>query len=329
MERNFKTVLIIVNLFFVFSIISIPSIVIFAEFVGFSKFNESLTYKYSSEPPPLENELNITTDLGIIDIKYIAEPVDYIIKIEVSIEMAGPNLKGKSYLDFFNIGWENVSAPLNFTLDLISDMMLDFSNLHIVKININVTLRADIIFEINASVKEGSIKLTVPMGISVNNLYSNVNIGNILYDFNNINVEGNITGIINNGNLTLQAYNNHYTHNSKLTLINNRGYSLINIYQDEEMGANITGTAITKSGLIQVIYKDYLANIGAQFILNNKTNFGNEVENKWVGFTKYFLPLLGGQKFTSFDFPTHNNYNFSLFTHDEGNYIWNLYSIPN
>jgi hypothetical protein len=329
MERNFKTILIIVNLIFVFSIISIPTIVIFAEFADYSKIDRSLTYKFSSEPAPLEKELNINADLGIIDITYITEPVDYIIKIKVSIEMAGPNLNGKSYTDFFSIGWDNFSSPINFNLDLKSDMVLDFSNLHIVNININVMLRADIIFDIKTSVKEGSIKLTVPMGISLNNLYSNVSTGNILYDFNHNNVEGNITGILNNGNLTLQAYNNQYTHNSKLTLVNNRGYSLIDIYQDEEMGANITGTVITKSGLIQVIYKDYLANVGAQFILNNKTNFGNEVENKWVGFTKYFLPLLGGQMFTSYDFPTQNNYNFSLFTHDEGNYIWNLYSIPN
>ncbi|MFX1477758.1 MAG: hypothetical protein ACFFCI_06475 [Promethearchaeota archaeon] len=329
MERNFKTILIVVNLIFVFSIISIPTIVIFAEFAGYNKINKSFTYEYISDTPPLQSGLNVYSDVGIIDIKYVTEPVEYIIKIELSIEMAGPNLNGKSYIDFFNISWENVSSPVNFTLDLISDRILDFSNLHIAAININILLRADILFDINVTVLNGNIKVTVPMGISVNNLYSNVNNGNILYDFNNNIVEGNITGIMNNGNLTLEAKNIHYTQNSELFFVNNRGYSLIDIHQYDEMGANITGTAKTKSGTIQVVYMDFSASIGAQFILYNKTNFGNEVENKVEGFTKDYLPFLAGQIFTSDDFPAQNYYNFSLFKLDEGDYIWDLYSIPN
>ncbi|MFW9820166.1 MAG: hypothetical protein ACFFE5_11205 [Candidatus Thorarchaeota archaeon] len=330
MERNFKTVLIIINLFFVFSIISIPTIIIFAEFGDYGKFNNSLIYKYSSEPPPLEKELNINTDFGIIDINYITEPVDYITEINVSIEMAGPNLNGKTYADFFNIGWENSSSPLNFTLDLRPEMELDFSNLHIVKININVKIRSDIIFDIKALAQIGSLKIAVPMGISVKNIFSNINVGNIFYDFNNNNIEGNITAILNNGNLTFYSKNNHYSQNSKLDFINNRGYSLIDIYQDEEMGTNITGTAKTKSGTIKVVYKDLSENIGAIFILNNKTTFGNEVQNRVVGFTKDFLPLLAGQFYISDDYPAQNNYNFSLFKpEEEGNYIWNLSSIVN
>ncbi|UCC18450.1 MAG: hypothetical protein JSV62_10065 [Promethearchaeota archaeon] len=329
MERNYRTILIIINLIFVFSIIIIPSFVIFTEFSSFNRIDQSFSYIYSSTTPPIKKGLNLNADVGIIEIKYISQPVDYLVRIDVSIEMAGPNLEGKSYLDIFNIKWENTTSPVNFTLELIPEMLEDFSNLHKANIYINILLRSDILFDINATVIDGNILVAIPMGITVNNVYSSVTSGYISYDFIHSTIKGNITGIVNNGNLTLIAYNNHYIKNSKLTFINKMGYTQIDIYQYEEMGANITGTVSTKSGIIQVIYNDYSANVGARFILYNKTTFGNEVENKWVGFNREVLPLLAGQMFTSYDFPTQNNYNFSLFKpEDEGNFIWDLNSIP-
>ena len=106
------------------------------------------------------------------------------------------------------------------------------------------------------------------------------------------------------------------------------GYISIDIYQFEEMGANITGTGITKTGIISLIYNDYSPNIGAQFILYNETGFGAEGQNTWNGFERDTLPLTGFIYFYSKDFLTQNNYNFSLFKWDGGDYFWNLYSIP-
>jgi hypothetical protein len=327
MERNFKTVLIIVNLFFVFSIISIPSIVIFAEFANFSRLNKSLTYKYRSETPPIEKELNLITDVGIIDIKYVSPSVDYLVMIDVEIEMAGPNLKSKSYLDFFNIGWENLTSPLNFTFILISDMLVEFSNLHIANININVQLRADIVFSLNAFVNEGVVKFSA-LGITVSDLFSNVINGDVIYEFTYCEVEGNISGIVNNGNITLITYNNKYTHNSLLTLNNKVGYILFEIIQFEKMGANITGTGITKTGNISINYKDFSPDIGARFVFYNATGHGHETENSWVGFERDIIPPDIGQYYNSTDYPSQNNYNFSFFKWDGGNYLWDLYSIP-
>ncbi|MFX1431522.1 MAG: hypothetical protein ACFFCY_15265, partial [Promethearchaeota archaeon] len=98
MERKLKTILII-NLIFIFTIVSIPSFVIFAEFSNFSRIDKSLTYTYSTTTPPIDQKLNLNIDVGIIDIKYTTQPVDYLIRIDVDIELAGPNLNGKSYLD--------------------------------------------------------------------------------------------------------------------------------------------------------------------------------------------------------------------------------------
>ena len=212
-------------------------------------------------------------------------------------------------------------------------MLLDFSNLHQANIYINITLRADIIFDINAAVIEGAIKLVAPLGITVNNLLLNVINGNIIYDMYHCTVEGNISGIVNQGNITLKAHNNQYNQNCKMTLVNEVGHITIDIYQIEEMGANITGTGITKTGIISLIYNDYSPNIGAQFILNNQTGFGSEGQNTFIGFERDTLPLTGFIYFFSNDFPTQNNYNFSLYKHglDTENgerYFWNLYSVP-
>jgi len=328
MERKYKTILFVIYVFFVFTIISVPSFILLAKFSNFSRIDESLTYSYSSTAPPLNSELNLNADIGIVNINYISQPVDYIIRVDVNIEMGGPNLDGRSHLDFFNIGWENITSPVNFTLELISDMLLDFSNLYQANIYINIMLRADVIFDINASIVEGAIKLAVPLGITVNNLFLNVINGNIIYDLYHCTVEGNISGIVKYGNITLKTHDNRYNQNCKLTLVNEVGYITIDIYQFEEMGANITGTGITKTGYIYLVYNDYSPNIGAQFILYNKTGFGAEGQNTWIGFERDTLPLMAGQFFYSKDFPTQNNYNFSLFKWDGGDYFWNLYSVP-
>lgn len=328
MKRKFEAIFAI-NLIFIFIIVSIPSLVIFAEFANFDRIDESFTYTYSSTTPPIKKELNLNTDLGIIDIKYTTQPMDYLIRIDVDIVMAGPNLNGKSYLDFFNIGWENVSSPVNFTLELKPDMLEEFSNLHKANVIINIMLRTDIIFDINASIIEGEIELANLVGITVNNLFLNVDRGNINYDFNHCIIEGNITGTVNYGNITLKSYNNQYTHNSKLTFLNLWGFTLIDIYQYEEMGANITGTAFTKTGIIKIIYKDDSPNVGAQFVLYNKTDFGNEVQTKWIGFNRTILPSETGQLFFSYDFPTQNNYDFTLNKYyGLGDFMWDFYSIP-
>ncbi|MFX1303146.1 MAG: hypothetical protein ACFE9X_07295 [Promethearchaeota archaeon] len=328
MERNYKTILIIINITFALIIISIPTVILLAEYSNYSRIDESLTYVYSSTTHPLERQLNLNADVGKININYNTQPVDYLVKIDVNIEMAGPNLDGKSYLDLLNIYWENLTSPINFTLEIKSDMIADFSNLHKANININVLLRADVIFDINSSVLEGAVEVITPMGINLNNVFTNVINGNIFYDFTSCNILGNVTGIVNNGDITLKAYNNQYNQNCTLTFVNEIGYITIDIYQFEEMGANITGTGITKTGYISLIYNDYSPNIGAQFTLYNKTGFGVEGQNTWIGFERDTLPLMAGQFFYSKDFPTQNNYNFTLFKWDGGDYFWNLYSVP-
>jgi hypothetical protein len=328
MERKLKTIFII-NLIFIFTIVSIPSFVIFAEFSNFSRIDKSLTFIYSSTIPPINKELILNTEVGLINIKYITQPVDYLIRIDVDIELAGPNLNGKSYLDLFIISWENLTSPINFTLDLTSNMLVDFTNLHKANVNINVMLRADIIFDIKANVIDGTIEFANLMGITVNNLFFNVDTGNIYYDFTHCTVEGNITGIVNYGNITLKSYNNWYTQNCKFSLNNVWEYILIDIYQYEEMSVNITVTAITKTGIIRLNYKDESANIGAQCLFYNKTDFGSETETIWRGFDREILPLNAGQSFVSYDFPTRNNFYFSLNKYyDSGDYMWDLYSVP-
>ncbi|MFX1487987.1 MAG: hypothetical protein ACFFBI_02495 [Promethearchaeota archaeon] len=330
MERNYKTIFIIINIIFVFSLIIIPTSIIYTKFVNLGRIDKTLTYKYSSETPPFKKDLNLITDVGIIDIKYTTQQVDYLVKIDVDIELAGPNLNGKSYLDVFDINWENSTSPLNFNLELIPNMLAEFSNLQNFNVKIDVSLRADIVFDINASTVDGTIGLTNLMSITVSNLYLKVERGNINYDSTNCTIEGNITGIVNNGDITLKSYNNQFTQNSKFTIKNVKGYVLIDIYQYEEMGANVTGTAITETGIIRINYKDVSSNVGARFVFYNKNTFGPETETIWIGFNADILPSEDGLLLVSYDFPTKNNYNFSLykFSTTSGDFHFDLYSFP-
>jgi hypothetical protein len=295
--------------------------------VNYGKIQQSITYKYTSDTPPLKKELNLNADVGIINIQYVPISAYFLVRIDIDIELAGPNIGSNSYLDFFSIGWENSTSPLNFTFVLISDILVDFSNLHIANIYINIQLREDIIFSLNSSVIEGAINLTAS-GITVNNLLLNVINGDIIYDFTNCNIEGNISGIVNYGNVILKTFNNKYTHKSHLTLKNRIGYILFKIIQVEEMEANVTGRGITKTGNITVIYKDFSSDIGARFVFYNATSHGHEPINSWDGFDRDIIPPDIGQYYNSIDYPTQNNYNFSFFKWNGSNYFWDLYSIP-
>jgi hypothetical protein len=56
-----------------------------------------------------------------------------------------------------------------------------------------------------------------------------------------------------------------YTQNSNWMLNSTVGDMDVEINQSKEMGANITGTAMTTNGKLDLFYKDNTANIGGLF----------------------------------------------------------------
>lgn len=296
-------------------IVTIPILILSSGLSNYGMIDESLTYKYApNNSSPIEN-LNINAEVGDIEIKFVNPPVDNLAMIEVNIEMVGQNVAGKSYLDYFIVEWENTSTSPTFIMELKSDVdQLEVLSL-IKNVTIVVNLRADIIYDITATVIRGNVDLIVPFGVSCNNMEINISTkGNILFDVTNCFLEGNITGITNEGNIELKAYNVEYTRNSIWTLITELGDITIDIVQYKDLGANITGNAtVFTEGNLYLYYKDNKPSVGARFILLTK-NWGVKdlFGDNTIGFERSYLSQGRGNVYTSYDFPASNCYFLSL-----------------
>ncbi len=327
--RSLKFIMII-SFLIILSIITIPVVILSNALLQYNIIYYSNQY-YSYQNPTLVEALNIDADIGDIEVKYITYPVDFSVQIDIEFELGGLILEGRSFSDFFSIEWEDAGSELNFSMHIKNGISLE-NLISLIRIkNIVVSLKASLECDIDILVKIGKVALEVISGVVVRNIFSNVSKGDILYQFSYNQINGNITGIVKEGNISFITDHIQYTKNCFLTFINNYGHTLIDIFQDCEIGANITGIGMTISGIIELIYKDYSQNIGAQFILYNKRDLGNEADNNAVGFENEALPSFAGQKFYSYDFPTQNNYNFSLYKpypSEMGDFIWDLYSIP-
>ena len=298
-------------------IVTIPILILSSGLSNYGMIDEFLTYKYApNNSSPIEN-LNINAEVGDIEIKFVDPPVDNLAMIEVNIEMVGQNVAGKSYLDYFIVVWENTSTSPTFRMELKSDVdQLEVLSL-IKNVAIFVTLRADIIYDITATVIRGNVDLIVPFGVSCNNIEINISTkGNILFDVTNCFLGGNITGIINEGNIDLKAHNVEYARNSIWTLITELGDITIDIIQYKDLGANITGNAtVFTEGSLYLYYKDNKPSVGARFILLRQATggmFRDFFGDNTIGFEKSYLPQGRGSVYTSYDFPATNCYNLSL-----------------
>lgn len=299
--------IILVTICFVFTI---PILYLSNSFSTYDILNEPLSFYYTSDAPTSIEKLYLNVDVGDIEIKYIDPPVDYLVKVDVNIEMSGEILAGKSYDDFLYITpkLENINSTLSFTIEIISDEWFDSSLWLLQNVRIIVNIRKDVNIDISTLLNNGDFEITVPYGVSIGNLITSASRGNIFYDFECCTIGGNITGIISEGNLKLKSYNVDYTQNSNWLLNSTVGNMAVEISQNKSMGANITGAAIISTGNIDLFYYDNTADIGAKFSFPL---------SDWVipwtqpGFE--YTILDEGFFYESNDFPTKNNYNISFY----------------
>ncbi|MHA2131219.1 MAG: hypothetical protein ACW99L_14735, partial [Promethearchaeota archaeon] len=291
-------------------IIVIPSSFLSKYFTrsGYGDINELITCPYFSNNHSEILTLNLDVEVGDIEVKYIKTSVDYLMKVEVKIEMSGANLSRKSYYDFLDITpeLEDSNSTVNFRLEIISDEWYDRSQFSIQQVNTVVSIRKDVVLNLFAKLDNGDFEITVPYGVSIGDLGTNLSKGNIVYNFLWCTIEGNITGITNEGDLWLKSYNVTYTQDSLWMFNSTDGSMDIEISQYKEMGANITGTVET--GLINFFYKDYTANIGALFYFPLLSGSPGAFLK---GFNMNFQDV--ETWFISSDFPTKNNYNMTLY----------------
>jgi len=328
----FVFILVIISL-----IISIPLLTLSSTFSNYGTINEPLFFDFSS---PIE-KLNVNIDWGDIEIKYVTTPVDYYVKIQVDIELIGQSLAEKEYSDFFSVDWDDTSPSPTFTMLCKSDACLDLSRLLKQDVDIIITLNAIILFDINITVnKKGNVHQIVPFGVTTDNIDIYTNEGDIFCDFNYCTLEGNITGIANDGNIGLKAYNPEYTRNITWacnSIAGNIRINISHINQYKIMNATITGSLVGNFfGDIYVYYYDNTANIGARITLNDTIAAlkGGRYRSDWEGFEVEVLKNSTddqyGYELTSTDFPAITNYNLLLkgltLYNYEGKYEVYLYS---
>jgi hypothetical protein len=306
-------------------IIAVPISVLSVSLSPYDIISKTPFVEYTPDSPSTIEKLNLNVDIGDIEIRYIDPPVDYFVRIDVNIEMAGAGLAGKSYSNYFNITRSgNINSPFDFSMRLFSNITQSEVDSLIRGVSITVTLRKGIIFDISATVIDGNVDLKVPFKVNINNINFNLKNSNIFLGLTKCFIGGNITVIVDNGKLKLKSYNAEYTQNSRWALSANKSY--IEITQQNSLGANVTGTISTSLDKpTNLIYNDTTPEVGAKFTLYNY-NYGGTWNETREGFSRFMLEPFGINTYSSKsdDFPT--NYNYILALYLEGILYPNLYS---
>ena len=313
-------------------IVAIPIGVISINLSSYGKIYKSLSYEYLPDEPSAVESLNLNVDFGNIIINYIDPPVNYFVKIDLNIEMAGAGLAGKDYLDYFSIDeGDTSSTPINFTMRLLPGVTESEVESLIKDVSVIVTIQKGIVFDISAKVSNGDFKIAVPFKVQINNIEVNNTIGKISYDLQNCIVGGNITGTTKQGDVILKSEDILYIRNSVWYLKSIQDNVLIDIDQSIDMGGNVTGYMESQEKYVTIIYDDYSYNVGAWFkLVNHTSGIPDDVNH-------YYNPdgwdwntsLDSGYEIMSKDFPAKNNFYVSLYA--DASYLfyrWILYNEP-
>ena len=239
-------------------IVSIPVLTFSSAFSNYGTIDELLTFEYAPDNSSSIEKLNLNVDMGDVEIKYVTTPVDYYVKIQVSIGISGRSIAGKKYSDYFSVVWDITSPSPTFTMLCTSDTCFDPSLLLTQNVDIIITLNANILFDINTTInKKGNVHLIVPYAVTTNNVDIYTNEGDILYDFQYCTLEGNITGIANEGNIELKGY--------AITINNVDGTTNVGIilfdFQYCTLEGNITGIANDGDIELMAYNPEYTRNI--------------------------------------------------------------------
>ncbi|MFX1591863.1 MAG: hypothetical protein ACFFB6_05550 [Promethearchaeota archaeon] len=172
---------------------------------------ENNYYYNPSIPSPIER-ININCDIGTVIIKYNNTPTNFYAQVDLGIHIEGILVKGSSLLDFFHpIVWENTSSVTTFTLAAKATTWFIFGFLQ--QIEVNLTLRTDVIYDINSQTSTGAIYMAVPSNTIVNNtlLSTATGVVSLEADDNTI-FQGNVGLTTSTGGVALYARQVNFTH---------------------------------------------------------------------------------------------------------------------
>jgi len=265
--RNYKKAIIIIAVLLVGGGLGF----VITGYVTAGSFQNSFNITYEPiSPDPIE-DLTFNVDIGSLIFKYNTSPTLLYAEIDVNIEVTGWYMEGKSYLDFFNPStewWD--SATATFNLLTLPDVWFDPS--HWVKsynVNIAVTLRTDVVYDITALTSVGSIEMLVSDGVILNRTSLTSSTGSIKLDTlgNNEFLE-KVRLESSTGSIESYAVTTNFTHGFQA--LASTGSLTLN-YTNCLMGEDLEGTVSTGS----VTFKSYNMVYAKDINLNLETSTGS------------------------------------------------------
>ncbi|KKM95457.1 hypothetical protein LCGC14_1188060 [marine sediment metagenome] len=240
MIRSRKITIILVAVVLVGSA-AVFGIVIFAT-VGEYEYSETYYYEPGNSSPI--EILNIESDIGAINIKYNKTPTEFYAKIDLDIHIRGPLVAGKSFSDFFKpIQWLKSSSPVTFDIDTKSTTWFFFGISR--RITINVTLRTDVIYDVNAFASTGAIDMNVPQNIIVNKTTLSTSTGSVrLNSAVNTTFQGKVRISTSTGSAKSYAIKTNFTQGLHATT--STGSLTLN-FTSTILGGDLIGTVSTGS----------------------------------------------------------------------------------
>ena len=265
-----KSIFIIYSLilFLIGTIFSMPGIMFGYYLSNYNKIVFNSSYYYTPNNVSTIENIFLNSDLGEVKIKYVypqSQNIEYCVKINVKIEIAGQTLGNRQFTDFFIINWDNESIPLNFTLLVKPNVSLTELFTVLKNCLITVYLRADIVFDISTSIKDGDVDVSIPYNVRVNSIKLNISNGNIKYNLIGCYIEGNLTGFNKEGDIELSGLNMKFSNSSSMKFSLKKGDLDLYINQYEMMGANVSCIAEIDNGKLGFYYDDSSGDIGARF----------------------------------------------------------------
>jgi hypothetical protein len=202
-------------------------------------------YYYTPGVTSTIEKININCDIGSVLIRYNNTPTDYYAQIDLEIKIEGILVKGSAFSDFFYTPiWENETSPeTTFTLDAKATTWFIFGLDRQVKINL--TLRTDVIYDINTHVSTGSVSMNVPKNVMLNNTILDSSTGSIsLFASNNVTFQANTLLSSSTGSIALYANQVNFSHG--LSVFTSTGSLTLN-FSKCSIGDHLIGDVSTGS----------------------------------------------------------------------------------
>jgi len=265
--RNYKITLIVISALIVGG--GIGFIVTGIATAGSIDVSFGFQYEPSS-PDPIE-DLSINADIGKIIVKYNTTTTPYFAEFDVNLKVAGLFMSGKTYLDFFNPSTEWwVESSGIFDLKVLPDIWFDPSYwFKSYEITITVTLRTDVIYDIDATTDTGVIEMSVPDEVILNGTSLTSSTGSVkLTTLGNNKFQGKVGLQTDTGNVDLFAKNTNFSHGFEA--FTSTGSLLLN-YTNCIMGDDLTGVVSTGN----LMFKNYNMYYSKDIDLKLETSMGN------------------------------------------------------